>query len=106
PGYVYRIKLSDLPERSGLVLVPTLDVRGSMCLPPQTAAAKHPAPFIFTEQDIDKAAGNTVITKVVYLEDPDTALPEQGRKGELIMENSVPFSRDLLQESRYYGRPL
>jgi uncharacterized repeat protein (TIGR01451 family) len=106
PGYVYRIKLSNIPDYPGLVLVPTLDVRGSLCLPPQTGAAKHPAPFILTRQDFDHVIDNSVITKLVFLEDPETAVPEQGKKGGLILENEVSADKDLLTESRYYGRPI
>src|ERR1051326_2793639 len=106
PGYVYRIKLSNIPDHPGVTLSPTIDVRGSMCLPPTTSASRHPAPFILSDQDIEKVIDNAVITKIVYLEDPESALPEQSRKGELIQEIQMPFTRDLLVESRYYGRPL
>src|SRR5437870_8685244 len=35
PGYAYRVKLTDLPEHPGLALFPTLEVYGTLQLPPQ-----------------------------------------------------------------------
>jgi uncharacterized repeat protein (TIGR01451 family) len=106
PGYVYRVKLTDIPDYPTGVLFPTLDVRGSLCMPPQVSAAKHPAPFVLSARDLQDVTGNNVLTKIIYLEDPETAVPVQSRPGEPVAETEVPLGRDLLQESRQYGRPL
>ena len=36
-----------------------------------------PAPILFTQGDIERALGGSVITKVVYLEDPERAIPAE-----------------------------
>src|SRR5207248_1184657 len=35
PGYIYRIKLDGFPGRPGLAVYPTLEVRGTLFLPPR-----------------------------------------------------------------------
>src|SRR5437660_168295 len=44
PGYIYRVKLSGFPDHPDLVLFPTLEVRGTLCLPPNLNPADYPAP--------------------------------------------------------------
>src|SRR5437764_15115461 len=44
PGYIYRVKVSGFPQRPGAMLFPTLEVRGTLFLPPRFKAADYPAP--------------------------------------------------------------
>src|SRR5262249_24235566 len=52
PGYIYRFALSQLPDAPNAVLYPTLEVRGTLQLPPKQRAADYPVPIVLTDEDI------------------------------------------------------
>ena len=82
PGYLYRFQVSDIPALKGASIYPSIEVRGTLIprkgLPD---VSKHPVPITFTDRDIDQIVEGTLITKVYYLEDPEVALPIQGKAG-------------------------
>lgn len=104
PGYTYRVKVEGLPGQKE-PLYPTLEVRGSLYLPPQVNPADHPAPFVLTETDVDHVFEGAFLTKVVYLEHPDRAAPALTRPGQLL-ERTLGPGDDLLDEARQFGRPM
>jgi uncharacterized repeat protein (TIGR01451 family) len=104
PGYVYRVKLSGLPDYPSAALYPTLEVRGSLHLPPKSNPAAYPVPVILTAADVANVLAGGFITKVIYLENPDNAVPIS-TTGEL-PEIDLPPSAHLLAEARERGRPL
>src|SRR5207253_5759194 len=68
-GGVYRLKLSDIPNRAALELYPTLEVKASnyrTC----TFLAHSAVPVGFTEEDFEQVAAGNLVIKVVYLPDP------------------------------------
>jgi hypothetical protein len=68
-GYIYRLKITDIPGRPGLVLYPTIEVAPST--PATDAYLTHnPIPCQFTEEDFDQVTAGNFVTKVVYLPDP------------------------------------
>lgn len=68
-GYIYRLKLSDIPGRPGLNLYPTIEVAPST--PATDAFLTHnPIPAQFTEEDFDQVTAGNFVTKVIYLPDP------------------------------------
>lgn len=68
-GYIYRLKLTDIPGRPGLNLYPTIEVAPST--PATDAYLTHnPIPAQFTEEDFDQVTAGNFVTKVVYLPDP------------------------------------
>jgi uncharacterized repeat protein (TIGR01451 family) len=75
PGYVYRIELSNLPYHPERSLFPEVEVRGTIVPRPGMKYMDYPIPLLFTQGDIDRALAGAVITKVIYLEDPEKALP-------------------------------
>jgi uncharacterized repeat protein (TIGR01451 family) len=105
PGYFYRFRLSHLPGHPGVSIYPTLEVRGSLCLPPRLKAASHPAPLVFNAADIDSVLAGNLICKVIYLENPDRALPVTPPPA-LPLELGFPPGSDLLAEARDRGRPM
>jgi uncharacterized repeat protein (TIGR01451 family) len=105
PGYFYRLELTGLPGHAGEDLYPTVEVRGTLQLPPGMRAANYPAPFVFSEQDIEQALAGTVVTKVVFLEHPDKAVAE-GTEPDRPIEITVGRGADPLDEARKYGRPV
>ncbi|HUG90905.1 MAG TPA: hypothetical protein VML55_08735 [Planctomycetaceae bacterium] len=65
----YRLKLTNLPDREGVVLYPTLQVYPTH---PTTEAylAHNSIPIELTDADLDQVETNNFVTKVIYLPDP------------------------------------
>ena len=69
-GYIYRLKLSNIPGRQGVSLYPTIEVAPTT--PATDAYLAHNAiPVQFTAEDFDQVIdGGNFVTKVIYLPDP------------------------------------
>jgi hypothetical protein len=69
-GYIYRLRLSAIKGRPGVVLYPTIEVAPTT--PATDAYLSHNAiPVQFTAEDFDQVVdGGNFVTKVVYLPDP------------------------------------
>ncbi len=68
-GALYRLKLSDIANRPGLELYPTLEVVPSG--PHSDAFLAHSAvPITFTDEDLDQVATGNFVVKVIYLPEP------------------------------------
>ncbi len=66
---IYRLKLSDVPNRPGVELYPTMEVVPGNA---KTAVflAHSPVPVTFTEEDFNQVAAGNFLVKVIYLPDP------------------------------------
>lgn len=69
-GAVYRLKLTNIPGREGMVIYPTLEVAPAT---PESAAylAHNAVPVEFTDEDFDQVSAGNYVTKVIYLPDPE-----------------------------------
>jgi hypothetical protein len=68
-GALYRLKLSNIANRPGLELYPTLEVVPSG--PRSDAFLAHSAvPLSITDEDLDQVAAGNFVVKVIYLPDP------------------------------------
>src|SRR5262249_9673044 len=105
PGYVYRLCIKGMAEYPDVALYPTLEVRGTLELPPKYNAAEYPAPVTLTDADIRQALAGSLITKVIYLDHPERATPVATKPGQAL-ESALPAGRDLLDEARTLGRPV
>ena len=66
---IYRLKISDIPNRPGLELYPTLEVVPTNART-ATFLAHSAVPLAFTQDDFAQAAAGNFVVKVVYLPDP------------------------------------
>jgi uncharacterized repeat protein (TIGR01451 family) len=105
PGYPYRVRIAGWPQSPGLVLYPTLEVRGVLHLPPKLSAASYPVPVVVTESDLERVAAGSLVTKVIYLECPDLAQPAASRSDDLL-ELTLPVGQDPVAEARERGRVM
>lgn len=105
PGYIYRVQIDSIPGRPGVVLTPSIEVRGSLYLPPGQNAADHPAPFVLSDVDLDRVEDGVFLTKVVYLENPERAAPVATRPDQPI-ETTLPVGPTLIDAARDFGRPM
>src|SRR5262249_15819918 len=101
----YRMQLSGLGDRHTASLYPTVEVRGSLCLSPNLNVASFPAPVELTQADIDSALAGNLISKVVFLENPDLAHPIATLPAQAL-ESERPPSWDLVREARGRGRVM
>jgi hypothetical protein len=69
-GYIYRLRLTNIPGRRGVTLYPSIEVAPTT--PATDAYLAHNAiPVQFTAEDFDQVVeGGNFVTKVIYLPDP------------------------------------
>jgi hypothetical protein len=69
-GFIYRLKITNIPGRTAVALYPTLEVAPTT--PVTDAYLAHNAiPVQFTAEDFDQVVdGGNFVTKVIYLPDP------------------------------------
>src|SRR5262245_26243617 len=103
PGYRYRLALSDLPGRPGVTLYPEIDIVGSLVPRNGLNYLDFPATLPFSEQDLRRVAGRSLLTKVVYLEDPTKAIPTASTVDQPI-EVSEPSAEEAWKAATENGR--
>jgi len=103
-GEIYRFKLTDIPRMDGVSLYPSVEIIGYLS-PPEGKARDFPVPLVFTFEDLNIAAQGGLVTRVVYVEDPDLAVP-----GTLEEDDQAYFEvargEDPLQAAEVLGRPV
>lgn len=79
PGYVYRFELTNLPYNPGKSLYPEVELRGVLATLAGMKYMDYPIPLVFTLGDIERVLSGALVTKVIYLEDPEKAIPTEVR---------------------------
>lgn len=105
PGYQYRCALHGLPGRPGAVFYPTFEIRGSVALSHRLRPSDFPGSIVFRDEDLDRLAKGTLIQKIIVLERPETAVPQQSGPDSPI-EIPIPIHQDAYTEARERGLPL
>jgi uncharacterized repeat protein (TIGR01451 family) len=105
PCFVYRLKLNGFPNKPNISLYPSLEVRGTLRLPPRLRAADFPAPVVIDEQDIDRALMGVMVTKVITLEDADKTSTGPQFGGQPTQINIGP-EEDPIAYAKSVGRPI
>src|SRR5262249_55094352 len=104
-GYVIRTQLDHFAAYPDLVLYPSVEVRGALWLGVKLNAADYPAPVVLTDADVDSVRCGSLVTKAIYLENPETAAPVATRP-DAPVETNLPPNSDVLEEARNHGRPV
>ena len=102
-GHPYRVRISGMPEFPGIELYPTIEVLNRLH-PPEGRANDFPIPIELTAEEIEIVLEDRMVTKVIYLEEPDLAVPFSHTDRELIED--LPGSVNLLQAADQRGRPM
>lgn len=71
-GAVYRLKISEMPDFPGAELYPTVELLDRLH-PPVGRTQDFPIPISLSEQEIRFALEGRMVTKVIYLEQPELA---------------------------------
>ncbi len=77
-GGIYRIKLTNIPNREGVELYPTLEI-GPTTARSEAFLSHNAIPIQITEDDFDQVVTGNFVTKVIYL--PDREFQEQAIAG-------------------------
>lgn len=72
---VYRFKVINIPRHAGIEVYPTIEIV-NRTYPPRGQEFDFPVPIEFTEQDLELAAQGKFVTRIVYVENPQAALPQ------------------------------
>lgn len=103
-GYAYRVKISDMPEHPGVELYPTIELLGRLH-PPAELKDKYPVPVEITAEEIEAVLNDQMVTKVIYLEQPQRATPTRQVNGKSQVE-SLETTVNLLEAADKRGRPI
>lgn len=103
-GPVYQFKVSHIPFREGMEVFPTIEVINRLYPPPGQAAA-FPVPVQLTIEELDYALDGRYVTRVIYLEDVETALPVRDDPARQ-RYYEVPSGEDPLLAADRLGRPM
>jgi hypothetical protein len=103
-GHVYRIKVSGIPGYEGEELFPTIEVIDRVYAP---VGREHrfPIPVVLEEEDLRAALSGELVTRVIYLEDAETAEPVADSPGQQRVIDVAGLD-DPLQAADQLGRPV
>jgi hypothetical protein len=103
-GQVYRFKVSRIPRREGYEVFPSIEVI-NRTYPPCGLEKHFPIPVQLTQEELEMALAGRFVTRVIYLEDPERALPVANEPGQQryyeVLDNEDP-----LQVADRMGRPV
>lgn len=102
-GRMYRLKITGMADFPGVEFYPSIEMIDRLH-PPAGREEEFPINFEFTAEEFDWAAKGRLVTKVIYLEQPNrvpTALLEQSPR---IL--TIEPSRNVLAEADALGRPV
>lgn len=102
-GHVYRVRLSAIAGHPGLELFPTIEVLDRLH-PPEGKLDTFPIPIEITEEELTAAAQDRLVTKVIYLEHPQTAAPVTDVNQRRVEEFDPRLN--LLEAADVRGRPM
>lgn len=102
-GNIYRLRLSEMPEYPGVELYPSIEIVDRLH-PPAGKIFEFPVPIQITADEIDLALAGNLVTKVIYLEQPQLAVPrlQTGLEG----PTALAADRNAIAEADRRGRPM
>jgi len=103
-GQVYRLRVMKIPLAPGMEVFPTIEVIDRIYAPPEQQR-RFAIPIELTEEDLKLALAGKFVTRVIYLEDPNQALPEQ-RDPRVQNWFEVGQGQDPLAVADALGRPV
>ncbi len=103
-GYVYQLKVTNIPLNEGAEVFPTIELLDRL-YPPDGQELRFPIPIELTLEELDHAANGRYVTRVIYLEEPRAALgvrqdPDRQRYFE------IDSDHDPLEMADRMGRPV
>lgn len=103
-GPVYQLKVTNIPNNEGSEVFPTIELLNRL-YPPPGHATRFPIPIHLTQQELEWAIAGRFVTRVIYLEDSQTALPRRDDPDDQ-RYFEVPPSENPLKVADRLGRPM
>ena len=104
PHYVYRLRVTHVPGHPGVEVFPTIQVIDRLH-PPPGEELRFPIPVELTREELLLAAQGAFVKRVIYVENPDTAVPiadEPGRQNWF----EAAAGQDPFEVAKCLGRPV
>ncbi len=102
-GSVYRLKISELRDFPGVELYPTIELIDRLH-PPRGREVEFAVPITLTADEIAAALEGRLVTKVIYLEQPDRTIPVRSTTASRVRQ--IRPQENLLAEADAAGRPI
>jgi hypothetical protein len=102
-GSVYRLRVTNIPLSAGQEVFPSIELVDRLYTPVDQQW-RFPIPIELSEEDLRLALSGKFVTRVIYLEDPDHALPVKQAGTQNWFE--VAPGGDPLMEADAMGRPV
>lgn len=102
-GQVYRLKVSNLPEFPNQEFYPSIELMDRLH-PPPGRVQEFPVTMELTVEELEWAAAGRLVTKVIYLEQPNRVPVLNLDAPERIQ--TLPPSRNIVAEADMLGRPV
>ncbi|MEN6452226.1 MAG: hypothetical protein ABFC96_17180 [Thermoguttaceae bacterium] len=103
-GSVYRLRLTKIHMAEGAEVFPTIEVIDRL-YPPPGQECRFAIPIEITEEDLRLAIDGKFVTRVIYLEDPQRALPARDNPQHQTWFEAAP-GQDPLAVADGLGRPV
>jgi hypothetical protein len=104
-GAVYRFSVAGLVNYPEVEIFPTVELIDRL-YPPPNLALRYPVPIEFTLDELELAARGAFVTRVIYVEDPQQALPVARRRDSDQPWMEAPPGEDPLVTADHFGRPI
>jgi hypothetical protein len=102
---VYRFRVTEIPGHPGVEVFPTVEMVDRM-YPPPGQALRFPVPVELTQRELEMAAEGRFITRIIYVEDPQLALPIAEKASSETRWIEVRAGEDPLVTADALGRPI
>lgn len=103
-GPVYRLKITNIALNPGREIYPSIEVVNRLT-PPAGHENDFPIQVVITQDDLQNAIDGRMVTRVIYLEDPRTALPHRHREN-VQPSTDIGGAQDPLRAAEGMGRPM
>jgi hypothetical protein len=104
-GFVYRLRVTNIPNNEGVDIYPTIELIDRL-YPPPGLALRFPIPIDLTQNELELAADGAFVTRVIYVEDPLHALPVARHANGDQPWTEAPAGEDPLVTADRNGRPV
>ncbi len=104
-GTQYRFRVTDIPMMPGIEVFPTVEIV-DRTHPPIGEELRHAVVLELTKEDLYAAIRGKFVTRVIYIEDPETALPIASNTQEGQGYFDVSPKADPFLVAKTLGRPI
>jgi hypothetical protein len=102
-GHMHRLTIGNIPDLPGVELYPTIEILDRLH-PPRGQKHNFPILIHIDQRDIDLALAGNLVTRVVYLEQPQIAAPFE--LDEATRARDLDKKDNAMAQADRYGRPM